>query len=146
VSRSATLDEPPVRRDLVSPIDGDVQQRESLGTAERLDAHAELSRSVLGRRRRGDAPQVEVARGECRKEERDSRAGSEPDEHPVLDQLRRRLGGELLLPVDAHETTPYGPPLMPLGITALDRHDQAPCALVVRDLRYGSESAWRPRR
>ena len=107
VSRSATLDEPPVRRDLVGPIDRDVQHGESLGPAERLDAHAELSRGVRGRRRRGDAPQVEVARREGRKEERDSRAGSESDEHPVLDQLRRRLGGELLLPVDAHETTTY---------------------------------------
>ena len=41
-------------------------------------------------------------RGERRQQVGDGRAGAEADRHPVLDQLRRRLGGEPLLVVGRH--------------------------------------------
>ena len=42
---------------------------------------------------------LEAARGDRRQQVGDRRAGSQPDRHPVLDQLGRRLGGEALLGV-----------------------------------------------
>ena len=102
VSRSAALDEPPVRRDLVAP---------SMAMSSREEPrHRRTARRAcraLARRARSPATWRRTAARDCAlrvpEAERDRRAGSEPDEHPVLDQLRRRLGGDLLLPVDAHE-------------------------------------------
>ena len=42
---------------------------------------------------------LSAAGGDRRQQVGDGRAGAEPDRHPVLDQLRRRLGGDALLGV-----------------------------------------------
>ena len=67
---------------------------------ELLDRDAQLARLLLGRDRGGDAADAaEAAAGDRRQQVGDGRAGAEADRHPVLDQLRRRLGRDPLLVV-----------------------------------------------
>ena len=50
---------------------------------------------------------AQTASGDRRQQVGDGRAGAEADGHPVLDQLRRRLGGEALLVVGSHGAALY---------------------------------------
>ena len=98
VGAAATLHEPGVGRELVGPVDGDVESSEAAVECDELEPDG--ARSSLGLRRRGDAAQVEVAGSERRKEVRDGRSGAEADRHPVFDQLCGCLGGQPLLALD----------------------------------------------
>ncbi len=97
VGATAALDQPALGRHLVGAVDRDV---EPLQLAELLDRDAELARLFLGGDRGGDAADVaDAAGGDRRQQVSDGRSGAEPDSHPVLDQLRRRLGSDALLGV-----------------------------------------------
>ncbi len=85
--------------DLVGAVDRDV---EPLQLAELLDRDAQLARLFLGGDRGGDAADVADPAGRDRRQQvGDRRSGAQPHGHPVLDQLRRRFGGDALLGVDA---------------------------------------------
>ena len=107
VRGTATFDEPALRVDLVGSVDRDVEASRRASTGERLDVQAQLARRALRRRRRGDAPEVERAGGQRRQQVRDRRAGTETDDHPVLDELRGSLGGEPLLVLERHRGGRY---------------------------------------
>ena len=105
VGAAAALDQPAVGRDLVGPVDRDV---EALEAAELLDRDAQPPRLFLGRDRGRDAADaVEAARGERRQQVGDRRAGAEPDRHSVLHELGGGLGGEALLVVGGHRPGLY---------------------------------------
>jgi len=106
VSSASALHEPAVRRDLIGAVDRDVEARDRTRSRERLDPHTELAGRALGRGWRRHAAQVEPAGGGARAGKGPGRAGTEPDEHSVLDELGRCLGGELLLPADVHRLDP----------------------------------------
>ena len=103
VRRSASFDQPTVRGDLVSAVNGDV---EALDLAIRLDSDTEFARHLLGAWRRGDTPDVDRSTCDRRKQKGNRRAGTEPDCHAVLDQLRGSLGSGLLLSISAHRLLP----------------------------------------
>ena len=103
VRRAAALDQPAVGVDLVGAVDGDVEPRRARRprrTARRGARARARSRSVRGRGR--DAGEVERAARPA------PAAGGRPSSrcrgrrHAVLDELRRRLGGQLLLSLDRH--------------------------------------------
>ena len=102
---TTSFHEPAGGSDLVRAVDRHVQPRERVDAGERLHAEAELAGRRRGRDRGGDAAEIEVARCEYREQVGDGRPGSEPDEHSVLDELRSRFCGELLLPFGAHGRT-----------------------------------------
>src|SRR3954454_4028719 len=105
--RGATALHQPARRcDLVRAVDRDVEPCEPHRPPERLDLDAEVACEVLGRGRGRDAAQIESAYGERREQIGDRRARSEADDHAVLDELRRGLGGELLLVCDGQRAAP----------------------------------------
>ena len=92
---AAALDQPAVGRHLVGAVDRDVEPPQAV---EVLDRDPQLARLFLGRDRGGDAADAaDAAAGDRRQQVGDGRAGAEPDGHPVLDQLRRRLRRDPLL-------------------------------------------------
>ena len=98
VRAAAALHQPAVRGDLVRAVDGDV---ETVDARDVLDPQAQFPCGLLGARRRGRAEYAERPAGQGGEQVRHRRAGAEPDGHPVLDQFRGRLRGDLLLPLDA---------------------------------------------
>ena len=56
-----------------------------------------------------DAAERQAASGQRGQQVADRRSGAEPDRHAVLDEQRRRLGGDLLLVFSAH-----GAPVFPI--------------------------------
>ena len=109
VGAAAALDQPAVGGHLVGAVDRDV---ESLKLAELLDRDAQPARLFLGGDRGGDAADAADAAGRDRRQQvGNGRSGAQPHRHPVLDQLRRRLGGDALLGVGvAHGSPPYPAP------------------------------------
>ena len=107
VRSAASLDEPARGVDLIRTVDSDVEPRGSVDAGEGLDAQAELARGRLRRGRRRHAAHVEAATRERRKQIRDRRSGAEPDDHPVLDELRGSLGCEPLLAFEPHRAGRY---------------------------------------
>ena len=99
VRRAAALDEPAVRRDLVGPVDGQV---EAVELVEGLDRQSQLACSALRLQRGGDAAEAQAAACERREEVRHRGACAQPDEHPVPDELGSRLGGDALFVVGGH--------------------------------------------
>src|SRR5271170_1213440 len=105
VGAAAPLDQPAVRGNLVRAVDGEVEPVDARNV---LDPQAQLARRVLGARRRGGAHDVERSPGQGREQIRHGRAGAQADGHAVLDQLRGRLRGDLLLSLIAHGFVPPG--------------------------------------
>src|SRR5262249_31478391 len=69
---------------------------------ERLHADPELSGRLLRVHRGRHAAKLQAARRERGEQVGDGGARAEPDAHAVLDELRGRFGGQLLLPLDIH--------------------------------------------
>src|SRR6185312_5229366 len=105
VCAAAALDQPAVRGDLVSAVDGDV---EPVDARDVFDPQAQFTRRVLSTRRRSGAEDVEGSLGQSREEICHGRAGAKPDGHAALDQLRGRFGSDLLLSRNAHDLMPPG--------------------------------------
>ena len=107
VGRAAALHDPPRRRDLVGPVDRDVELVRARPTPENDSTASPSSRAASSvasdvATQRSDSPRPR----ERGKQVRDGRAGPEPDAHSVLDELGCRLRGELLLPIARHGRDP----------------------------------------
>jgi hypothetical protein len=85
---------------LISAVDDEIEPVESI---ERLDPQPQLAHDLGGPHRRGDTAQRQPAARELLQEKSDRRACSQAHSRAVLDELRRSLGGELLLAFDAHD-------------------------------------------
>src|SRR6185437_7610022 len=105
VCAAAALDQPAVRRDLVSAVNGDV---EPVDARDVLDPQAQFTSRALGTRRRGGAEDAEGSLGQGREQIRHGRAGAKPDSHAVLHQLRGRFRSDLLFSLNAHDPMPPG--------------------------------------